>query len=767
MVDTAAARRPLVLHVNHSVEFGGAELALARLLQANEEWRAVLLLPRQRRASKRIAEPFDSLEGGNTTVLRYGPPPKSGASSNGGSLRVIGFGISLLRLSLSVTRSVWSMKPQVVWANSSRAAVYAALAPRPRRTSFILHLRDRVEKDALGRLGYLAMTRVALRRADGVVANSDSTLASARRFLKPSTRAIVLQSPAGLVRVTPEQLAARQQTRDPTVVRIGMVARLDPWKGQHLVLRALALASDRGLVPSVVLHVAGAAEFGHESYRQELADLVTELDLDDKVVFEGRVDDVNSFIDRMDICVQYSTRPEPLGQNVLQYLARGSAVIAANEGGPAEWIKDGENGRLVRPTSLADLADAIADLVEDDKERLRLGLNASRTAGLRTDSEIVAEAAEYLTSETRKQTRVGGALKVRMTGSEWFASRPGGLNRYFIELYSAMRELEGVEVDAVAFGEAPLGGRSWGPTRLPLLRRLFKSFARTDDIDVVDRHFCLYGVYPKPPRRTRRPLSVVHFHGPWAAESAAAGGSSFANWVKRAIERRRYRSADLVVVLSRAFEEVVIHNYGVRPERVRVISPGVRIPSERARTVDASREFVGPIVLCVRRLERRMGIDTLIQAWGRVLAAHPSARLRIVGDGSERCALEKLAGPLGKSVTFLGRVSDELLEAEYAQCALTVVPSRSLEGFGLIALESLAHGKAPIVTDCGGLPDSVRDLDPSLIVARESEEGLSARIIEGLNGVLPDEVQCRAHAERFSWAICARKHIETYGEYRG
>jgi glycosyltransferase involved in cell wall biosynthesis len=407
MVDAAAALRPLVLHVNHSVEFGGAELALVRLLEANKKWRAVLLLPRQRRAFKRIAEAFDSLEKGDTTVLRSGPPPKSGATSIGGSLRVVGFGISLLRLSLSVTKTVWSIKPQVVWANSSRAAVYAALAPLPKRTSFILHLRDRVEKEALGSLGYLAMTRVALRRADGVVANSDSTLASAERFLKPSTRAIVLQSPAGLVRVTPEQLSARQLTRDPTVVRIGMVARLDPWKGQHLVLRALALASDKGLVRSAVLHVAGAAEFGHESYRQELADLVTELGLDGRVVFEGRVEDVNSFIDRMDICVQYSTRPEPLGQNVLQYLARGSAVIASNEGGPAEWIDDGENGRLVPPTSLADLADAIADLVKDDKERLRLGRNACRTAGLRTDSEIVAESAEFLTSETRKQMRAG------------------------------------------------------------------------------------------------------------------------------------------------------------------------------------------------------------------------------------------------------------------------------------------------------------------------------------------------------------------------
>jgi glycosyltransferase involved in cell wall biosynthesis len=354
-----------------------------------------------------------------------------------------------------------------------------------------------------------------------------------------------------------------------------------------------------------------------------------------------------------------------------------------------------------------------------------------------------------------------------MTGSEWFASRPGGLNRYFIELYTAMRELEGVDVDAVAFGEAPVGGRSWGPIRLPLVRRLLNSLARTKDVDVVDRHFCLYGVSFQSPWRSRRPLSVVHFHGPWAAESAAAGGPTFANRVKKAVERRRYRSADLVVVLSGAFEKVVVNDYGVLPSRVRVISPGVRIPSERAPIVVASRDSVSPVVLCVRRLERRMGIDTLIEAWGRVLAAHPSARLRIVGDGSERSALEKLADPLGKSVAFLGRVPDELLEAEYAQCALTVVPSRSLEGFGLIALESLAHGKAPIVTDCGGLPDSVRDLDPSLIVARESEEELSARIIEGLNGALPDDGQCRAHAERFSWEMCARKHIEMYGEYRG
>jgi hypothetical protein len=161
-----------------------------------------------------------------------------------------------------------------------------------------------------------------------------------------------------------------------------------------------------------------------------------------------------------------------------------------------------------------------------------------------------------------------------------------------------------------------------------------------------------------------------------------------------------------------------------------------------------------------------MGIHVLLRAWDAVVAAHPDAELRIVGTGSEEHNLrdQAAAGARPSSVTFTGRVSDASLHDEYAAATLTVVPSIGLEGFGLISLESLASGRAPIVTDCGGLPDGVRALDPTLIVPPGDAEALAQRIYSALNGNRPSSDECRRHAESFSWAVAANRHLALYEE---
>ncbi|MGQ4601562.1 glycosyltransferase [Nocardia sp. R6R-6] len=348
-----------------------------------------------------------------------------------------------------------------------------------------------------------------------------------------------------------------------------------------------------------------------------------------------------------------------------------------------------------------------------------------------------------------------------MTGSEWFGSAPGGLNRYFTDLYTALGDRADVAVSAAAFGAPPAGGRSWGPVGGSTLHRARTAFTDAPGRKVIlDRHFALYGPPARSPRG-RRPL-VVHFHGPWAAESRMAGEGALATRAKYLLERVRALTADRFVVLSEHFRELLVADYRVRPEAVSVIPPGVDLAHFRPR---APRDpGAGRTVLCVRRLEHRMGIDVLLRGWSAVVAAHPDARLVIVGTGTAESALRTAAEPLGASVRFVGRATDEELAELYARAALTVVPSVALEGFGLIALESLAAGRAPVVTSCGGLPDSVAGLDPSLIVPAGDAEALSARLIAALDGALPDAARCRAHAETFSWAAAADRHVALYRE---
>lgn len=350
-------------------------------------------------------------------------------------------------------------------------------------------------------------------------------------------------------------------------------------------------------------------------------------------------------------------------------------------------------------------------------------------------------------------------LRVHMTGSEWFTAAPGGLNRYFTELYRALRDHGELAVTATAFGAEPAGARSWGPLGGSTIQRARAAYfdrAPLPGTAILDRHFCLYGPPAKDGGR-RIPL-VVHFHGPWAAESRLSGQRAAAVRAKYLIERWRYAGAQRYVVLSTQFRNVLIVDYRVPEDRVQVIPPGIHLDGYLGGPVPPGP----PTVLCVRRLERRMGIDVLLRGWPQVRAEHPQARLAIVGTGTAERELRSLATSLGDSVEFTGPLGEQQLIARYEQAAVTVVPSRALEGFGLIALESLAAGRAPVVTNCGGLPDSVRGLDQSLIVPAGDADALAARLSTALHGHLPTPAECRAHAAGFSWDVTAARHVAMY-----
>lgn len=347
------------------------------------------------------------------------------------------------------------------------------------------------------------------------------------------------------------------------------------------------------------------------------------------------------------------------------------------------------------------------------------------------------------------------AVPVHLTGTTWPGTEPGGLPRYFADLFAALRRRTDVAATAAAFGDPESGGATWGPGAGSTAARIRASRAPAPaGTAVLDRHFALFG---PPPRGA---ALVTHFHGPWAQESAAAGEGRAAVAVKALVERARYRGSDRFVVLSQSFADVLVARYGADREAIVVIPPGVDL----ARFAAAPAPDGPPRVLCVRRLERRMGIDALLRAWPAVLARHPDARLDVVGDGSQRDLLRQRAAELGitDTVTFVGTIDDADLARRYAAATLTAVPSLAWEGFGLVALESLASGRAPVVTDVGGLPDAVRDLAPDLVVPAGDAEALADRLAAGLDGARPSAAACRARAERFTWDAAAARHAALY-----
>jgi len=128
--------------------------------------------------------------------------------------------------------------------------------------------------------------------------------------------------------------------------------------------------------------------------------------------------------------------------------------------------------------------------------------------------------------------------------------------------------------------------------------------------------------------------------------------------------------------------------------------------------------------------------------------------LLIAGRGPLQSELAGRIGGLSleHNVRLLGFLPDEHLPLAYRAADLSVVPTQALEGFGLIALESLAAGTPAVVTPVGGLPEVTGPLASSLVFESADSGAMAQRLIELLEGKgTPDSMACRNYASEFAW----------------
>lgn len=295
--------------------------------------------------------------------------------------------------------------------------------------------------------------------------------------------------------------------------------------------------------------------------------------------------------------------------------------------------------------------------------------------------------------------------------------------------------------------------------------------------DVLHLHQPLSGLGALGARGARGLPSLYTFHSPAPLEYWLRRGSTPfhrpgpAGWLGAALlwaaERACVRRATRVHVLSAYSGHLLSRLYGVSGERV------VRIPGgadlERFRPVadrTALRRGLGlpdgrPLLLTVRNLERRMGLDRLLRALSAVRRRWPEVFLAVAGTGSLERPLAELARALGLEghVRFLGFVDEASLPGLYAAADLFVLPTRALEGFGLVTVEALACGTPVLGTPVGATPELLAPLDPTLLARDATVAGLAraldqflARLRADPEGVEALRRACRRHAEtHYDW----------------
>jgi glycosyltransferase involved in cell wall biosynthesis len=178
---------------------------------------------------------------------------------------------------------------------------------------------------------------------------------------------------------------------------VGIVGHIQEWKGQHLVVEAVARA--RRHVPRLrCLIVGGVHRFGVE-YAKRLRERITALDLTEHVILTGAREDVAACLDAMDIAIHASVVPEPFGRVLIEAMALGRPVIAPREGGPLVIVVDGETGLLVPPRDAEALAEALAELLADPDRRAAMGRAGRARVDARFDIRHHVRAVEALFDE--------------------------------------------------------------------------------------------------------------------------------------------------------------------------------------------------------------------------------------------------------------------------------------------------------------------------------------------------------------------------------
>jgi glycosyltransferase involved in cell wall biosynthesis len=240
----------------------------------------------------------------------------------------------------------------------------------------------------------------------------------------------------------------------------------------------------------------------------------------------------------------------------------------------------------------------------------------------------------------------------------------------------------------------------------------------------------------------------------------------------RQILRRLTPLMDRLIVVSRAIEQKIkdegrdgapmslIYN-GVDLERYNHQQPCCTLHE------DYTIPEASPIVGVVARLEAEKGHRTLLEAWPSVLAAHPEAWLLVVGEGSEREALEAQAEDLGISArtVFAGRRED--VPAITAALDVAVLPSYR-EAQGLSVLEAMALSRPVVASRVGGIPEMIEDGVTGLLVPPNDPDSLAGAITRLLSDhPFADMIARRGHDlvhERFCVELMVQAVETIYDE---
>jgi glycosyltransferase involved in cell wall biosynthesis len=356
-----------ILFLDQSGKLGGAELSLLDLAKFYQQNALVSLFAdgtfRQRLEQYKI--PVKVLTQQSINI-----------SKDSNLIQGLSSSFSLVPLLVNIIKLAQNY--DLIYANTQKAFVMGAIASFLSHRPLVYHLRDIISDEHFSATNRRIITTLANQFARLVVTNSQATQ---RSFIEAGGRAELTkvvyngfevdcysQSPAKRQNIRKE-LGLEQQ------FIIGHFSRLSPWKGQHILLEALAHCPE-----NITAIFVGDALFGEQEYVTQLHQKVAELGLEKRVQFLGFQSDVVSFMNACDLMAHTSTAPEPFGRVIIEAMLCQRPVIAAAAGGVIELVQDGKTGWLVQPGNVQQLAEAIMNCWQNPQLATEVAQQAQQEA---------------------------------------------------------------------------------------------------------------------------------------------------------------------------------------------------------------------------------------------------------------------------------------------------------------------------------------------------------------------------------------------------
>jgi glycosyltransferase involved in cell wall biosynthesis len=365
-----------IFFLDQSGKLGGAELSLADLAKAYRNHCLVGLFAdgtfRELLEHQQI--PVQVL---TTEAIRV--------KKDSGIVQSLGSMSSLVPLILKVSQLAHDY--QLIYANTQKALVVGAFASLFSRRPLVYHLHDILSSDHFSLTNRRIAVTLANRFSSLVIANSQATKAA---FIaaggRPELTEVVyngFEPNFYKTQVTDSPKIRQQLGLDGNFI-VGQFSRLSPWKGQHILLEALAQCP-----PEVSVILVGDALFGEQQYVQYLHQQVAELKLKERVQFLGFRSDIVPLMKACDLIAHTSTAPEPFGRVIVEAMLCERPIVAAAAGGVIELIEAEKTGWLFSPSDSQQLAQIITTCHNQPERAATMAQQAQSQASQRFNLNTV------------------------------------------------------------------------------------------------------------------------------------------------------------------------------------------------------------------------------------------------------------------------------------------------------------------------------------------------------------------------------------------